>query len=238
MRMRNDHIGAYRPWFIHSDTVCLFEIPTSALCPLPKPLQAREVRPGVGLLCVTRCRYAPANLGWLPAFSELTVNVIVEPLVEGWTPHFAFYVLSIASSSPDYDEWTQGAEKMPVFTLDQPRFEGAEDDRWSEIGDAAGPIVRLSHAHPSPEYRVDVRDCQVYTEVEGELWSSRVRIHGPMFEHQRRNGDIALHPHPVFRGVELDQVERSPWAEWTTKPGELLVYKHYEARPLRERSRR
>ena len=206
VRLREDRWLTRSPGTFDYNLEFLFELPLGRVAEhVPAPLQPAQARPGVGLVSVGFVHFEPGNLGVLPAFSEITFSLVVQPRDFGTArPAHCFYVHRIASDCAEFDDWAHRVDHMPVH-----RSGGlvAALDREAlacTASDEDGPIFGLASSHPQPSYRRELVEVQVFSRLDGTLWRNRVHWFGDHASHQRDADERTwLRPHPFFAGIDV-----------------------------------
>jgi len=207
--------SGYIDWPLKNDFVFSFEIPLNQVKPLlPKGMHAMEIRPGVGLCLMALSHFREGCLGCLPEFSEPNLSIMVQnnltrrdPSGEGRIPHFALYTLNITADNADFLRHAHSIDKMPIY---QSQNLSVTLDGFSvKVKDDHGPIFDLCFSYDNvvdAQFEHNEYFVQIYTEIEGKLYYCSVIWIGRSFEHQKKDTQSRLYPHPFFQGLDVTEI--------------------------------
>lgn len=187
---------------------------------VPAPLSPMLARPGVGLVSLTVVTVADGGVhgahGRLPGYGEVVFGVHVEPDLRASVPDMAILVLSFAATCERALAANADHHQLPIL----PTPIVVEVDRAThdvQLSGGDGPIAAVGCAHPTPRYSSRPATLQVYTPTEGGVRTYDERFELRSFRHQRRAPIAELHPHPLFRGVPVEDLRR-PYLQWLCAP--------------------
>lgn len=205
-------------WFVNFNLDFMVEIPTEAarrvLSPSAVPV---EPHPGVSLLGLGLLAFDPGNLGYLPAFEEISLSVVVKPdLSGGRLPRFAFEAIRVAGTSDAFLRWARHRDKMPVYRAEGLQVALDRDALGGRCWDARGPIFHMANSHPEPRFEEDVVDVQIHSRADGARWLNHMAWAGPMFQHQQRGAQVHLYEHPFFGELGLGEGPRPCFLQMMT----------------------
>jgi len=197
-------------WRARHQTLFLYEVDLDALVPhVPDAVTVQEVRPGVGLLAIESLHYLPGHFADPRESVEIVVAVLVEPdlTVQMPVPQFSLFVTSVLSSSAAFVEHERMLLRTPMEHAPDLRMSYAPDGASVAIFEGETPIVECRNTRAPAVFAPKVMWGLIYSNKQGELHRGAFRWEGNVFEHQQRGGDVGrLHPHPVFRGLDVSRV--------------------------------
>ena len=222
-------------WHLQKPIMFTFEVDLEALEPLvPPELTCVEIRPGVALYSVAALHYKPGQFGAdSPPFLELVsvAHVQADLSVQMPVSRFAMHAISVYSDSPDFIR--QEGEKLFTPTKFDPSLRFTFNDAVDAVdaADDDGPIVSLRNTHPAPVFRPDEMWGQHYNDTHG-LHFGVWQWDGVKFEHQQRGDAATFHPHPFYKGMDLERI-RGCYRQMIPQPGSSATERFYRVRKLR-----
>jgi len=195
-----------------------FEMPTEAARKLlPAHLQPMEVRHGSGVFALTAFDFTDSMVG---AYQEIVLAVIVPPVARPGEafPRSAFYPFLLGTSTRASREHAIERWHLPHHMadveLDFQEGDGGVDVRVREGKSAILDLGVVEHDWS----RVDhLYQCFM---VDGDT-GLKVDIHmqGRFSEHEEEKGRLAIHDHPMCRGLDPDEVSDRPFRELWMRDG-------------------
>lgn len=224
-------------WSFPFDLYFMFEIDIGAIdLVMPPWCNLFEIRPGIGLLCVGQTLGGQTVrdggvIDGISNFQEVSWCVAVQPdLSPGIpTPKLSFVIGNVVSESLPFLEHASKIDKMPTYhspslrsTCDAYSFSGTfEDDD--------GPIVTLKSSHRMPpKYRKGTFWGQHSSVHDGENYLQVFSWTGSIFEHQQGHRGGILHPHPIFRGIDVTGIGDRSYLQLVAEPGTPISMTLYE----------
>lgn len=218
-------------WRLERHLFFSWEIDTDAAeAMLPEELETVEVRPGISLLSLGALRYEPGHFGpESPAFHETVAAIHTAPdlSLPGPTPRFCFYAVSVYSDSAGFVEQDTRLLSTPSDHVPTMRQDFDDDGLGVRIWDERGPIAVMRNTHPNPRYEATEFYGQHMNDASGQLVRGIWQWEGTRFEHMERGDVGGLHPHPFWKGLDLDAVG-SPYRQMMAEPGARHRERFYE----------
>jgi hypothetical protein len=203
-----------------------FEMPADAARDLlPAHLQPLEVRHGSGVLAITAFDFTESMVG---AYQEIVLAVIVPPLARpgGAFPRSAFYPFLLGTSTPESRAHAIERWHLPHHMADvEMGFREGKGRVDVSVREGDRPILDLSVAdHDWSE----VDHLYQSFMVDGDA-GLKVDIHmrGRFTEHEEEQGTLALHDHPMCRGLDPDEISPTAFRELWMKDG-VQVFEELE----------
>ncbi|MCP4688122.1 MAG: hypothetical protein GY859_08735 [Desulfobacterales bacterium] len=223
-------------WDITHQAMLSFEIDTDAVeAVLPEGLVARELRPGASLLQISMLRYAPGNFGPdSPVFLEVVVILSIAPDLS-WdmpTPRFSFYPLTVYSDSKEFVDSEADRVGTPTVLVESLEVHFRNGCLQVEASDKHGPIAWLRNTHPEPKFKHKGFWGQQINDTKGPLNGSPWHWEGEIFEHQRRGEWGKLHPHPIFKDLDISSVRTCYRQMFAKAAGSHCYERFYQVRPV------
>lgn len=199
-----------------------FEIDTAAIHQLlPEPIRPVEIFPGIGLVNLTAFNFIAGSLnGTLPEFQELIFSVVVTPDLSRSIPHFAMYVLSLAST--DKDHLRHGADfyQLPANTLVKKAAISYTDTLSAHFSNDEGDILFMNHCASHLSFESGIRHFQVYTMNREQLHIADCFIDGEFCEHQNVAACARFSNHFFYRDIAMHHLNPEPYMQMICKPRE------------------
>jgi hypothetical protein len=195
-----------------------FELPTAQAARLiPREHRPIELHHGSAVLAVTCFDFTDSEVG---AYGELVMAVLVSPWVEpsAALPKSAFFPYCVATTTPEARAHAIARWHLPHYMADVTLAFGRSPESLAVQVSAAGqPVLNMRvHAHRfepvSHRYQSFMRDASG-----GYL--ANIRMEGAQSEHEEERGELALFPHPLHAGLDVDEVANVPFRELWMRPG-------------------
>lgn len=195
-------------WDFHFSTEYIFEIATSEVEKvLPPGIFTKEVRPGVSCMGVGVTDFVDGNLGYIPAFTELTVSIHVSPDLSKSTvvPNFAIYVVNVTSTANEFLDFTHNIDHIPIYNPNNLHVEIQKERHATTASDESGQIFDIQNIHPNPVFERKCFPCQVITLRDDYIYLANVDVNAETFQHQMKGNPGKLFNHPFFNGLPVEQ---------------------------------
>jgi len=192
---------------------------------LPPHLRPMEVQHGSAVFGVTAFDFLESPVG---AYREVVLAVVVPPLAksDGMYPKAAFYPLCVGTSTRDAAEHRAEAWRLPCWRRDL--------DVWfQDLGERINVYV-YGDGDPVVDFTVS---CRKWNPVDQAYQSFMVgpdktfkvdfRLRGPMSVHEDERGTVRMHDHPLWAGVDREEIEAIPFRELWMKDG-VQVFEEIE----------
>jgi hypothetical protein len=192
---------------------------------LPAPMRPMEVQHGSGVFGVTAFDFIDSPVG---PYQEIVLAVVVPPNTkpDGVFPKAAFYPVCVATNSPQSRDHSSEVWRLP-------QYPGQLEIFFQDLGGRIN-VYAYESGEPIVDFTVSCRkwnpvDQAYQSFMGGGERSFRVDFHlrGPMSVHEEERGHIRMHPHPLWTGIERDEIENIPFRELWMKDG-VQVFEEIE----------
>lgn len=193
-------------------------IPTAVAAPLlPPHLRPMEVQHGSAVFAVTAFDFIESPVG---AFQEVVLAVVVPPRAksDGVYPKAAFYPIRLGTS-------TRRAREDAAERWHLPRYGENLELFFQDLGERIN-VYAYENGDPIVDFTVSRRlwnpvdqAYQSFMDDEGKSFKVDFHLRGPMSVHEEERGRLKTHDHPLWQGVDRDEVEGIPFRELWMKDG-------------------
>jgi hypothetical protein len=203
-----------------------FRTAVSAFCAMPTELVARllppnlrplEVTHGSGVFAAVAIDFTESEVG---AYRELVLAVFVPPIPEpnGPYPKAAFYPVVLATNTPASRQHASERWHLPHYANDVDI--SFQEDAGREnvfVYDAGNPVLDLTVTRRKwnpveqlyQSFMVDGTRC----------FKVDIHMRGRLSVHEEQRGVLKLHDHPMFAGIDREEIEPVPFRELWMRDG-------------------
>ncbi|MFN8178635.1 MAG: hypothetical protein U0167_11945 [bacterium] len=193
-------------------------MPTAAAARiLPPHLRPMEVQHGSAVFAVTAFDFIESPVG---PFQEIVLAVVVPPRAksDGKFPKAAFYPVRLATSTRRAREDAAERWHLPRYGSDLELFFQDLGERINVYAYEAGDAIvdfTVSRRLWNP---VD-QAYQSFMVDDLRLFKVDFHLRGPMSVHEEERGRLKAHEHPLWGGIDRDEIEAIPFRELWMKDG-------------------
>lgn len=227
-------------WKINRAFFFIFEIETAKIqSHLPTGIRSIEPRPGISLLAVGGDEFMAGNLGHLPVFVEINLNIMVQPNLSAaiQMPKYAIYTPWIAADSQAFIDHAHHVDKMKIYQTEALKIDFQDGDTTEpptsrqplsvSVEDKEGPIIFLQNTHPSPVFEVDSFWGQYATSQDGDPYLGNFQWSGVKFEHQKTGSVGKIYDHPFWGDIDIEGLEQRCYLQMMSAPGTVPEMRMY-----------
>lgn len=192
---------------------------------LPPHLRPMEVQHGSAVFGVTAFDFLDSPVG---AYQQIVLAVVVPPHTkpDGVFPKAAFYPVRVATTS-------ERSREHSTETWRLPRYPGEVEVFFQDLGSRIN-VYAYESGEPIVDFTVSCRkwnpvDQAYQSFMSGDEKAFRVDFHlrGPMSVHEEERGLVRIHRHPLFEGIDREEIETIPFRELWMKDG-VQVFEEIE----------
>ena len=202
-------------------------MPTAAAARLlPPHLRPLEVQHGSGVFGVTAFDFVDSPVG---PYREIALAVVVPPMAksDGMFPKAAFYPVCVATTSRRGLLHRRDAWRLPCW--DRPveiAFQDLRDKINVYVYEDDDPIVDFTVS--CRKWNTVDQAYQSFMVDDEKTYKADFRLRGPLSVHEEERGHITMHRHPLWAGLDRDEVEAIPFRELWMKDG-VQTFEEIEA---------
>lgn len=193
--------------------VCAFsKMPTEmAAGILPSRLRPLEVTHGAGVFAAVALDFVESEVG---PFREIVLAVVVPPVPDGRGsyPKAAFYPIVVGTTTPASRELAVDRWRLPHYPRNvEVSFQEADGRMNVFVYDSGDPVVDLAVTHR--KWNPVEQRYQSFVHDDDGSFKVDVQMKGNLSVHEEEQGILRLHDHPLFRGMDRDEIDPIPFRE-------------------------